>query len=630
MCGIVACVGTQPCRDTVVQGLQTLEYRGYDSSGFACIDGGSGHLQLTKAAGQLSALKEKLSKNSYDGVVGIGHTRWATHGPATDVNAHPHTDCRNTVAVVHNGIIEHCAALRSKLIAAGHTLVSTTDSELVAHLFSDLLCQHNGNLQAALGALRAQLQGAYALVIMIEERPDVLCVVRRRSPLVMGIDHERILVASDQLAFPDDVKQVVFVPENSVGLVYADHYDLFDAANKAMTVQPVTKALSEVTPEKGPFAHFMLKEIYEQKRAIARSVGFFQLIGGRDGIAMTPTQQAAHGTVWQQLGLSADQIKKIKRIHLIAAGTSWNASRIGQFFFETVPHIQTRVHLASEFVYAPFFPDKEGLYLFVSQSGETADTLEALRRVLTHDLMTVAVTNVASSSIVREAGGFLLMHAGPEISVASTKAFSCQLTSFYWLAHRIALERGAINDTAMRDAEDALFVASEVLDASLSRYEHEMRITLAPRYARFDRMIFLGRQVTYPFALEAALKLKEISYIFAQCYPAGELKHGPIALVDKHTPVILFSLLDDVLYQKLVVNAQEVKARGGHLVIFAFEGQNELIALADTAFVVPRVASLLAPLALTGVMQLFAYTITCQLGHSVDKPRNLAKSVTVE
>lgn len=617
MCGIVACVGAQSCRETVMQGLQVLEYRGYDSAGLACIDAQTGQLQVLKSAGDLSTLKQKIQRVSYDGCISIGHTRWATHGPATDTNAHPHTDCRHTVAVVHNGIIEQCATLRTQLQAAGHTITSSTDTELIAHLFADLLRDQTAQLVPALQALQKKLQGAYALVLLVEARPDVLCIVRCRSPLVIGIGAQRMLVASDQLAFPDDVTQVVFVPNNATGLVYADHYELFDAQGAPLTVTPVARTPLVSSPEKGPFAHFMLKEMFEQKQAIARSLSSYQ-------------SHDEHNTFWQQLGITPKDVQKLQRVHIIAAGTSWHASRIAQFFFEMVPHIQTRVHLASEFVYAPFFTGENEVYIFISQSGETADTLEALRRVVAHGHPTIAVTNVAASSLVREAGGSLLMHAGPEISVASTKAFSSQLASLYWLAHRFAYVRSAITREDFIAAQDALLCAAEVLDESLARYEHEMKVAYAPRYARYDRMIFLGRHITYPFALEAALKLKEISYIFAQCYPAGELKHGPLALVDKQTPVVLFSVLDELLYQKLLANAQEVKARGGHLIVFAFEKQHELCALADTVFVVPRVAPLLAPLALTGLMQLFAYAITCQLGHSIDKPRNLAKSVTVE
>jgi len=373
----------------------------------------------------------------------------------------------------------------------------------------------------------------------------------------------------------------------------------------------------------------MLKEIYEQKHAIDRSISFYR----RTGCAQTTVLDDALAyadALWSQLGLTAAQVKALEAIDLVGAGASWYAGRIAQFFFETIVKIPTRVHLASEFRYMPFFPNKNSMAMFITQSGETADTLEALRLVNETSLPTVALTNVASSTVVREAGGALLMQAGPEISVCSTKAFSSQVASLYWFAHRVALARELISVEQMKHAEEELFVAAEVLESSIEIYKQDIIEKWAAKYATYDRFIFLGRHISYPFALEAALKLKEISYLFAQCYPAGELKHGPIALIDETVPVFIFSTLDELIYRKLVANVQETKARGGHVVAFAFEGQKELIDLADCVFTLPRVAPLLAPLAMTGLMQFLVYQITLQLGHPIDKPRNLAKSVTVE
>ncbi len=359
----------------------------------------------------------------------------------------------------------------------------------------------------------------------------------------------------------------------------------------------------------------MLKEIYDQKNAIYSTVAFLRSIGGR---------------IWDHLGLTKQQVKNLEHITLIGCGTSWHAARIAQFYFEQICHIPTRVHLSSEFRYMSFFPEKNSAYIFISQSGETADTLEALRLVNSMDLPTIALTNVPSSTMVREADGFLLTQAGQEIAVASTKAFSTQIAALYWLAYRLALEKGSINEHKMEVAQEDLLVAAEVLENSIENYKHEIITKLAKFYSQYKKAIFLGRHISYPFALEASLKLKEVSYIFAQCYPAGELKHGPLALVDAQTPVFIFSHEDPLIYQKLVSNAQEVKARQGHLVIFALEGQTELIALADKAFIMPRVKPLLTPLAMTGLMQFFVYQIAKELDRSIDKPRNLAKSVTVE
>ncbi|MGD1997684.1 MAG: glutamine--fructose-6-phosphate transaminase (isomerizing) [Candidatus Dependentiae bacterium] len=609
MCGIVAVVGRQKCQGTILQGLQALEYRGYDSAGIACIDGATGQLQVVKAVGELHNLQAAARHQEPTGSTGIGHTRWATHGSATFENAHPHLNCHGDIAVVHNGIIEQCDALRLRLQAAGHACSSQTDTELVAHLFSDVLREYDGDLITALKALVSQLHGAFALVIALQQYPDQLLIVRRRSPLVLGLGKGHMMVASDQLALADDIEQVIFLPDESFGIVSADGYELFDFAGTPLQLSGQRRSVAAAASDKGEFAHYMLKEMFEQKSAIGRTVASLQSI--------TPGLQSL---AWQQ----------VTKVYLIAAGTSWHAGRIAQFFFEELLDVPVQVHLASEFRYMKFFPDQTALYIFISQSGETADTLEALRLVNQHNLQTLALTNAPGSSIIRESNAYLLMQAGPEISVASTKAFSSQVASLYWVAHYMGVQHGLLPVTALESVVDQLHAAAAALESGLTRHQELFTTTLAPRYAAYDRMIFLGRHVSYPFALEAALKLKEISYIFAQCYPAGELKHGPIALIDSKTPVVLFSVLDQLIYEKIVANAQEVKARKGHLIIFAFEGQQELQQLADTCFTFPRVAPLLAPLAMTGMMQFFAYGITCALGLPIDKPRNLAKSVTVE
>jgi glucosamine--fructose-6-phosphate aminotransferase (isomerizing) len=334
--------------------------------------------------------------------------------------------------------------------------------------------------------------------------------------------------------------------------------------------------------------------------------------------------------LWDHIGLSKDQIKNLHALSLIGCGTSWHAARIGQFFFEQICMMPTKVLLASEFRYMSFFSESKNVYIAISQSGETADTLEALRMINSMNLPTVALTNVSSSTMVREAGGFLLTQAGQEVAVASTKAFSTQVAALFWLAHRLALEKGIITQQQMEQAEEDLLVAAEVLENCIENYKIEIMQTLGRKYAQYKKSIFLGRHISYPFALEASLKLKEVAYVFAQCYPAGELKHGPLALVDKDTRIFLFSHRDPLIYQKLLSNAQEVKARNGHLIVFAFEGQTELHALADLLFVIPNVNPLLGPLAMTGLMQFFVYHIALELGCAIDKPRNLAKSVTVE
>jgi glutamine---fructose-6-phosphate transaminase (isomerizing) len=626
MCGIAAYVGKKQCREFVMEGLSRLEYRGYDSAGLVCIDSKHGHFAFHKAKGRLSELEKKLNNCSNDGFIGMGHTRWATHGVANEDNAHPHFDCGKKIALVHNGIIENFENIRKKLIESGHDFCSDTDTETVVHYFESILPLHK-NLKQAVVALVKHLKGAYTFVFLMEEHPEQLLVVRRRSPVAIGLGEDEMFVASDPLVFSDKTQKAVFLPDESFAIVKRDQMELYDFSGKSLPINVKDVDVRFMHVGKQGFDHYMLKEIYEQKQSIDRTIRFYKSLGGREHLE---TANVSEDMIWEQLGLDSSKIKSLRSINLVAAGTSWHSARIAQFFFESVCHIPTKVYLASEFRYMPLFAEEDSFFIGVSQSGETADTLEALRYVNDAKIHTVALTNVAASTMVRECDGFLLMQAGPEISVCSTKAFSAQLASLYWLAHRIALEKKLIDAKKMNECESDLLVAAEILESTIETYKQEIIEKLAKKYSKFDRFIFLGRHISYPFALEAALKLKEISYIFAQCYPSGELKHGPIALIDQNTPIVMFSSLDELIYQKTVSNAQEVKARMGHLLSFVFEGQHELISISDYSFVIPRVKPLLGPLAMTGLMQFLVYEITRTLGLPIDKPRNLAKSVTVE
>lgn len=594
MCGIVAQLGADVTKKSMMRGLRALAYRGYDSAGIAWQEK-DGALRVSKAVGTVADLTEKLVDQEIHTIAAIAHTRWATHGTASLENAHPHLSTDGHVAIVHNGVLEQCTALRTRLVAGGHTISSVTDSELIAHLLNELLVAHDNNLRDALHALHGQLSGSFAVVTLSSMASNTLGFIRCGSPLLIGYRSSGIVLASDHAAFDDEVNRMVVVPDNSFGIVKNGKVTLFDKNNTSHICTPATRSDEAKQVSKGRFAHYMLKEIYEQPKALAATV------------ARLTQQQIA----WPH---------KLRRIHMVAAGSSWHAALIARFFFEHIAHIEVTVHVASEFIYAPLFPDQQAAYLFISQSGETADTLKALRRVLTHKLSTIGLTNNATSSLAREAHEVLVMAAGPEVSVASTKAFSSQLAALYVMAQQLA---GA-------PADQSLTQAIKVLAESLPRFERLMRTEYAPRYAHAEKMIFLGRHAAYPLALEASLKLKEISYIFAQSYPAGELKHGPLALIDSTVPVVLFSSLDAVLYQKILVNAQEVVARGGRLLVFAFDGQHELAALAEDSFLLPCVAPLLAPLAFTGILQLFAYCIANYRQYTIDMPRNLAKSVTVE
>ncbi len=639
MCGIVGYVGKRYCTKFVLEGLSKLEYRGYDSSGFVCLSKNHKHLCFVKKVGHVSELKKALDKLKYDGFIGIGHTRWATHGIADEKNAHPHFNCKKSIAVVHNGIVESYQDTKNKLIELGHDFYSSTDTEVVVHFFSSLFNKFNKSLKPSLCDLVRQLKGAYAFVFLLQDYPDQLVLVRRRSPLAIGIGDEEMFVASDPLAFADKTKKVVFMPDESFAILKKDIIELYDFSGKSLAVNSVQVDFKIDKVDKQGFEHYMLKEIYEQKRAIDRSILFCKMIGNKsesstcnqDNFSDSHEHQLdSQDRIWQQLGITVSQIKNLKKINLVAAGTSWHACRIAQFFFESFCKIHTHVYLASEFCYMPFFYEQDSIFIFVSQSGETADTLQALRLVNSFNSPTVAITNVASSTMVREAGGFLPMQAGPEIAVASTKAFSTQQAILYWLSNRIALEKCLIDFHSMKKAESDIFVTAEILESTIETYKWDITQSLAKEYCQYDKFIFLGRHLSYPFALEAALKLKEISYIFAQCYPSGELKHGPLALIDEKTPVVLFSVLNDLIYEKILANAQEVKARKGHLLSFVFEGQEELLKISDNSFIIPKVAPNLGPLAMTGLMQFFIYQITKELGCPIDKPRNLAKSVTVE
>ncbi len=631
MCGIIGYIGKNKCKKIITEGLTRLEYRGYDSTGFVCIDEKHKHLSFYKNKGPVSELKKDLKQIGDDGYIGIGHTRWATHGIARKSNTHPHLDCNNCIGVVHNGIIENHRIKREKLIQEGHEFRSETDSEVAVHLLESHL-QYHQNLTDSIINLIKDLEGIYALVFILEQYPDRLVLVRNKSPLSIGVGKEEMFVSSDPLAFADKTEKALFMPDNSFAILKKESIELYDFAGKPIRVKTQKIDFKFTAANKEGFEHYMLKEIYEQKKAIDNTISFYNLIGSQvNSDTNANTEETSYpSAIWNQLGLSCQDVKNLKSIHFVAAGTSWHASKIAQFIFESKCNIPSHVHLASEFRYKKFFPEDNSIFIMVSQSGETADTLECMRHINAHNIPTITLTNVASSTMVRESGGFLLMQAGPEISVASTKAFTSQIASLFWLANRIALEKNLITEKQMKESEEDLFVSAEVLESSIENYKFDIVGTLVPKYAQYSRFIFLGRHISYPFALEAALKLKEISYTFAQAYPAGELKHGPIALVDEETPVVIFSVLNDLIYQKLLSNAQEIKARKGHILSFAFEGQSELIELSDHTIVIPRIEPLLEPIAMAGVMQFFVYNISKKLGHPIDKPRNLAKSVTVE
>lgn len=613
MCGIVGYVGNRQCRPLVLEGLSRLEYRGYDSAGFVCFDKSQGVFAWKKAVGGIDNLLRRIETDPVDGLTGMGHTRWATHGASTELNAHPHFDEDCSVAVVHNGIIENYAEIKSRLVRAGHTFYSETDTEVIAQLLADIL-QREKSLERAILSLVEELEGAFACVIMVRQFPDQLIAIRRRSPLCVGVGAEEVFVASDVAAFSGKVDTVVYLPDETCAFVRSNGVKYFTFDGRAFDPSAHLIDPSWAAVSRDGFTHYMLKEMYEQKRVLHDTVSYCRTMSEE---------------VWRKSGLVGIE-GQIKRIVFVACGTSAHAAEIAAFFFEKINSIPVSTILASEFRHRVVRPQPGDLYCFLSQSGETADALEALRQVRALGGKTFALVNVPDSSMVREADGYLLTQARREIAVASTKSFTSQVALLYWLAHRLAVVEHIQANTEEHRALYDLLLLADVFEDAMERYRHDIETKIAPFYARFQHFIFLGRACSYPLAREAALKLKEVAYLFVDSYPAGELKHGPIALIDETVPVFIFSSLQETVYRKLVSGAQEVKARKGHLVVFAFEGQKELIELADVVFVVPAVAPLLAPLALTGVMQLFVYYVAKYLGRPIDKPRHLAKSVTVE
>lgn len=615
MCSVVGYVGYRMSRALVMQGLKRLEYRGYDSAGFSCLSSTTNTIACVKSAGMLSILAARLDTNPVDGYIGIGHTRWSTHGVATEKNAHPHVDCHKTLSLVHNGIIENSYALRGELLNAGHTFISDTDTEVAAHVLEDL-CKKNNSLKDTIVEFTNRLEGSYAFMIILQAYPDMVLLIRKKSPLCVGFGNGEAFVASDTMAFAEQVQRVIFLPDESFAFVRKDSIELYSFNGLPLVVQESLGLSVWHDIDKNEHEHYMLKEIYEQKKVISETVNSLHAMSTYD--------------LWNQMGMSGDTVRNLDKLRFVGCGTSWHAARIAQFFFETIALVPTQVLLASEFRYMPFFPTPKTLHVIISQSGETADALEALRLINDIKLPTLILTNTPSSTMVREANGFFATQAGIEIAVASTKAFSTQLAALYWFAHHIAYQKGIISAQDVDNAVSDVQYAAHVLEQTIDINTFAVVTSLAKKYAHYNRAIFLGRHISYPFALEAALKLKEISYIFSQCYPAGELKHGPLALIDEHIPVFICSHLDPLIYQKLVANVQEVKARGGRVFAFAFEGQEELCQLADDYVVIPKVNTLLGPLAMTGIMQYFFYAIAKELGRPIDRPRNLAKSVTVE
>jgi glutamine---fructose-6-phosphate transaminase (isomerizing) len=612
MCGIVGYVGEKNAVGIIVGGLQRLEYRGYDSAGVAVLDGGV--LQVRRAPGRLAALADLLREQPIEGTLGIGHTRWATHGRPSEENAHPHTDCHGALVVVHNGILENYLELKERLQAEGHTFRSETDTEVLAHLVEHhLACE--GRLATAVRRALREVQGSYALGVVAAVAPDHLVVAKQGAgSVVVGLGEGETFVASDVPAILPHTRDVIILEDDEVAVVHAHGLELTTVAGRAVERAPVRILWDPIMAEKGGYRHFMLKEIHEQPRAVTDTFsGRFAL---ETGDVLLPG-----------LNLDAGVVQAIQRVVLVACGTSWHAAMLARTMIERLAGIPAEVDLASEFRYRDAIVGPQTLVVAVSQSGETADTIGAVKAARSKGCPTLAITNVVGSALARESTGLLQMHAGPEIGVASTKAFSTMIVAGYLLALWLGRQRGALTPEETKKRLHDLVEIPRLIERTL---ELDVAIAdLARQLSGARDFLYLGRGLQYPIALEGALKLKEISYIHAEGYAGGEMKHGPIALIADKLPVVTL-VPRDASYEGMLGNMEEVRARDGMLIAIAHPNDRAVAAKAEHVIEVPPAAELLAPLVTVVPLQLLAYHVALRRGCDVDQPRNLAKSVTVE
>jgi glucosamine--fructose-6-phosphate aminotransferase (isomerizing) len=629
MCGIVGYVGKKSVVPIIIEGLRRLEYRGYDSAGIA-VAGGADGLQLRRAEGKLRNLEEVIRQKPLDGTYGIGHTRWATHGRPTEENAHPHRDCTGKIVVVHNGIVENYLSLKKKLTEEGHKFTTETDTEIIAHLVEKYSGASNDgssghgrhpSLEDAVRQTVKQLTGVFALAVISSNEPNKIVAARNGPPAVIGLGNDEYFVASDVPAILNHTRDIFFLADGDMAVVTPDgvHLSDFDGRPVRRQIQHVT--WDPILAEKGGFKHFMLKEIYEQPRAV------------RDTALGRVSQDTGH-IFLDQMEITEAEFRAARKINIIACGTSWHAGQAGKFMIESLARVPVEVDYASEWRYRNPIVEPETITLVISQSGETADTIAAQREAKAKGSKTLAICNVVGSMITREAAGTIYTHAGPEIGVASTKAFTGQLTALYIFAMYLAQLRGVMT------AEQAQAAMLE-LTRIPAKLEHVLAQDpacdeLAKRYQKVHDFLFLGRGIHYPIALEGALKLKEISYIHAEGYPAGEMKHGPNALIDENLPAVVIATRDMnnpgsvQRYEKTISNLKEVKARSGVVIALATEGDEEIKEAADHVLYVPAAPEELSPILEIVPLQLLAYHIAVRRGCDVDQPRNLAKSVTVE
>ncbi len=609
MCGIVGYVGSRKTAEVLMDGLKRLEYRGYDSAGIAVFH--QGKIEIRRRVGKLTHLEELIKRETFDGVVGIGHTRWATHGRPSDENAHPHKAGR--VVLIHNGIIENHLPLREALKRKGRTFTSETDTEIICHLIDEFLEEGCGPLEAVQTALE-KVRGSYALGILFEGNEKSLIAARKESPLVIGLGEGEYFIASDIPPILPYTRDFIFMEDGELAYLSPEGIHLYDATGHEIFKEPKRINWSPLMAEKGGFKHFMLKEIFEQPRAV------IDTIRGR-------LLEEKGDVLFEGIHLEASVLKTIRRICLIACGTSYHAALVGKFLIEGLCRIPVEADIGSEFRYRNPILGKDTLLIAISQSGETADTLAALREGKRQGAITLAICNVVESSLARESDHVIYTYAGPEIGVASTKTFVTQLVILFLIALRMGRELGVLSQQEGRRWIEELVKLPHLMEEMLKSSKQVFEI--ARKYLSARDFLYLGRGINYPIALEGALKLKEISYIHAEGYPAGEMKHGPIALIDREMPVVVLATRNDV-YEKVLANIEEVKAREGKVIALVSESDRFHMKAVDDLLSIPDVDPFLAPILLTIPLQLMAYHIADLKGTDVDQPRNLAKSVTVE
>ena len=612
MCGIVGYIGHSSAPEIIVNGLRRLEYRGYDSAGLVILDGG--RLRIHRRPGKVADLAALLATAPLSGRVGLGHTRWATHGAPSEANAHPHVDCSGSLAVVHNGIIENYLPLKQRLLLAGHEFRSQTDTEVIAHLLEEHLADGRDLMEAVRGVLR-ELRGAYALGVVSTAAPDRLIVAKRGGgSVVVGLGRDGTFLASDIPAILPHTRDVVVLEDGELAVLTATGVEV-----STLTREPVRRAPLRITwdaaqAQKGGYPHFMLKEIHEQPQAVSDTF-LGRVVEGTGAVALP------------DLGFSSEEIRAFRRVILVACGTSYNAALAGRFMVEELAGLPAEVDISSEFRYRNLLLGPETLVVAISQSGETADTLGAAKAAAAVGALVLAITNVVGSALSRESRATVYTHAGPEIGVASTKTFTATVTVCYLLALVLGRERQYLSPNDVRKRIEDLRDIPRLISSAISLNPHVA--DLARALAGYEHFLYLGRGLSHPVALEGALKLKELSYIHAEGYAGGEMKHGPIALIDERVPVLAVAPRDPS-YDRILGNVEEVKARGGRVVALCHQGDTELEGRVDHVLVVPSTPDLLSPLVSVVPLQLLAYHMALARGCNVDQPRNLAKSVTVE